>query len=506
MQIDTEGKLKDITASALVGKMVAVLGITGSGKTNTAAVLIEELLAARYPMTIVDIEGEYYGLKERFEVLVAGQSQNVDVQMSQPEQASQLARLSVERGIAVVLDVSEFDSEEERFSFLLAYFITLWDANFKSRKPYAIFLEEAHEYVPQGARTPLKAVLTRLALRGRKRGFGVILMSQRSAKVDKDVLTQASVSFLHRVQHPTDVGVYKELIPLPAREVEAMVAGLGQGQAIVLNGNQPVEVAQIRLRQTLHVGATPEFGEGSGLDFQPKKIDAGLLSELQKLAAVNEVEPVAEAKGRAVPSREREQAAQIKKLEAELAQARLRVVELEERVKALVTPGTQEIIPAPVTQVGPVLPGELEISKLKVREAEIAQVVRKVTTTQTHQTEERVEVARGKTTDVVLLKPYQQKRLDNIVSKLKTLSKLERAILAVLVDEPNRIFSFSELVSCTNYSPGSVRPSWISGLFKTGLATYSENKYRANVVQYARKALPEVDTKIILDRIKQNLS
>lgn len=505
MQIDTEGKLNKITASALVGKMVAVLGITGSGKTNTAAVLIEELLVARYPMTIVDIEGEYYGLKERFEVLVAGQSQNVDVEMKEPEQARQLARLSVERSIPVVLDVSEFEAEEERFSFLLAYFKALWDANFNSRKPYAIFLEEAHEYVPQGARTPLKAILTRLALRGRKRGFGVILMSQRSAKVDKDVLTQASVSFLHRVQHPTDVAVYKDLIPLPAKEVEAMVAGLGQGQAIVLNGNQPVTVAQIRLRQTLHVGATPEFGEGSGPDFEPKKIDVGLLVELQKLASTGS-EPEPEAK-QAVRSadKEREQTGRIRELETELAQARLRIVELEERVKLLVTPGSQEIIPVSAAQVVPVLPAEIEIGKLKVREAEIAQVVRKVTTTQTrHETEERVEVARAKTTSVVL-KPYQQKRLDNIVAKLRTLSKMERAILAVLIDEPNRAFSFSELVSCTSYSPTSVRPALISGLFKTGLATYSENKYRANVIQYAKKALPDVEPKFVLDKIKQAL-
>jgi DNA helicase HerA-like ATPase len=261
-----ENKLQ-ISAQALVGRMVAVLGITGSGKTNTAAVLVEEFLATGYPMTIVDIEGEYYGLKERFEILVAGRSENVDIEAG-PKEAPALAELSVKKGIAIVLDVSEFD-EVERFEFLLAYFNALWEANFKDRKPYAIFLEEAHEFIPQSVRTPLKAILTRLALRGRKRGFGVVLMSQRSAKVDKDVLTQASVSFLHKVIHPTDLSVYKDLIPLPAKEVESMVGALGTGQAIVLYDNK-VQSVSIRLRHTLHVGATPEIGETLQLSNQRK--------------------------------------------------------------------------------------------------------------------------------------------------------------------------------------------------------------------------------------------
>lgn len=486
MQIDTEGKLKDITAPALVGKMVAVLGITGSGKTNTAAVLIEELLTTRYPMTIVDIEGEYYGLKERFEVLVAGQSQNVDVEMSQPEQAAQLARLSVERGIAVVLDVSEFESEEERFGFLLGYFKELWDANFTSRKPYAIFLEEAHEYVPQGARTPLKAVLTRLALRGRKRGFGVILMSQRSAKVDKDVLTQASVSFLHRVQHPTDVGVYKELIPLAAREVEAMVAGLGQGQAIVLNGNQPVTVAQIRLRQTLHVGATPEFGEGNGPDFEPKKIDAGLLVELQKLVAPATTETKAEERAKQSTNKEQAQAGRIRELEAELAQARLRIVELEERVKVLLT--TQETVQTPATQIVSVLPERFEIDKLTIKEAEIVQTVRTVSATQ--QTEDRVEVA--KSSDLALL-PAEQARFDKLIERLRKLSGFEAGILQLLMQ--NEFAMSAEQISISlGYAPSYLnthRPGTLLNN-KIILRKKQGNKYLyyANLEGVVKQVLP----------------
>ncbi len=86
-----------IETQTLVGRSVAVLGITGSGKTNTAAVLIEELLSNGFPLTIVDIEGEYWGLKANFEILVAGRSPYADLELS-IENAEQLADISVKQG------------------------------------------------------------------------------------------------------------------------------------------------------------------------------------------------------------------------------------------------------------------------------------------------------------------------------------------------------------------------------------------------------------------------
>src|SRR5947209_5563562 len=124
--------------------------------------------------------------------------------------------------ISVILDLSDF-TQEETSEFLIQYFSSLWNACSSTKQPYQIVLEEAHEFVPQGMNSPLKQILTRIALRGRKRGLGIILISQRSAKVEKDVLTQTSLLFLHKVVHPIDLKVYKHLIPLPLSEFEELV-------------------------------------------------------------------------------------------------------------------------------------------------------------------------------------------------------------------------------------------------------------------------------------------
>lgn len=124
-------------------------------------------------------------------------------------------------------------------------------------------------------------MLTDFALRGGKRGLGLILVSQRSAKLAKDVLTQASSYFLHRVIHPIDLAVYKDLIPLEARKVESLITGLGVGQAIYVNG-QTVEAVAMRRRSSFDSGATPTMQAEAAPEL--RRIDASLLAQLQAIA------------------------------------------------------------------------------------------------------------------------------------------------------------------------------------------------------------------------------
>src|SRR5262249_878903 len=149
-------------------------------------------------------------------------------------------------------------------------------------RPYQVVLEEAHEFVPQSLRTPLKDILTRIALRGRKRGLGIVTVSQRSAKVEKDILTQAAILFLHRVVHPIDMKVYQDIVPLAPGEVETRVGALRSGDALVLFNNE-VCTAHIRLRHTFHAGATPEL-EGTPRP-KLKRVNDALLTELRKIAS-----------------------------------------------------------------------------------------------------------------------------------------------------------------------------------------------------------------------------
>ncbi len=240
----------------VVGQCVAILGIRGSGKSNTAGVIFEELLAAHYPMSLVDIDGEYFGLKEKYEVLVVGGGEHADVELSMAT-VGEVADLSLREGVPVILDVSDMLGGE-REAVVFDYLTRLWTLAGRLRSPYMIGIEECHEFIPQGVRTRMKDVIARIALRGRKRGLGAVIISQRSAKVEKDVLTQAGMLFLHRVVHEADMRVYSELLPWRKTEAKEIVTQLGVGECIFMSGSTARRI-RMRVRDTFHGGYTPSF-------------------------------------------------------------------------------------------------------------------------------------------------------------------------------------------------------------------------------------------------------
>lgn len=244
MDLDTKHLLHfDIDTMASTG--MALLGISRSGKTNTAFVILEELLANKTAMTIVDIEGEYWTLANTYDILVCGRSEHCTMDIT-TENAADIAYNSMESGTAVILDLSEHEMKECH-EILCEYMTALWVASGKIKRPYQIVLEEAHEWIPEGSKTPEKDVLIRIALRGLKRKLALMVVSQRSAKVSKDILSQIGLLFLHRAVHPVDLNVYKSLIPWTAPVVERTVGELQPGQAVVVHEHVP-QVVQIRTR------------------------------------------------------------------------------------------------------------------------------------------------------------------------------------------------------------------------------------------------------------------
>ena len=296
----------------IIGQCVAILGIRGSGKSNTAGVLFEELLKHHYPLSIVDIDGEYFGLKEKFEVLVVGSGEGVEIEVD-VGCAEEIAHVSMERNVPVVLDLSGFLSEE-RTEFLEAYLAALWNLAGAVRRPYIIGIEEAHEFIPQGVRTELKEMIARVALRGRKRGLGAIVVSQRSAKVEKDVLSQAGMLFLHRVVHEADMRVYSELLPWKKTEVREMIASLDTGDCMYVNGETILPV-HVRERETFHAGFTPS-------------LEVVVTPQLRQVS-----QSIREAIERA--RAERVKPSPVPELEQELARLQLTLAEKESRIEEL---------------------------------------------------------------------------------------------------------------------------------------------------------------------------
>jgi Helicase HerA, central domain len=480
----------ELQTQTLVGRSIAVLGITGSGKTNTAAVLIEELLSNDLPLTIVDIEGEYWGLKERFEILVAGRSEHAELEIG-PENAGKLAEISLKRGISVILDLSDF-TQEESYEFLLEYFKSLWATSSVTRQPYQIVLEEAHEFVPQSTSTPLKQVLTRIALRGRKRGLGIILISQRSAKVEKDVLTQASLLFLHKVVHPIDLRVYKDLIPLPATQVEDMVRRLQPGEAIIIY-NHETNIVQLRLRYTFHAGSTPTWKRVT----QPKlrKLDAGMLKELRTLTVGTDRRASSNNEQAKLATRvkELEEANALKDAEIQRLQNQIDLLsKLSVSIEGLSkTPQFSDTHTLKVDQavVGRVITGERSTG-----------AVSKTTGTAVSHLPEPSTSQSG-----VSLTLAEQRKLDSIIQRFQRLPKLQRSILRLLFEHEGTTMTVPMMASWLSLKESTIRNHPPYDLMKMKLVTRVRGKrgykYMSSVYSYFQSEFPAIDPDLLLRQI-----
>ncbi|MFW9990898.1 MAG: helicase HerA domain-containing protein [Candidatus Odinarchaeota archaeon] len=335
---------KEILIDDLLCRFIALLGVRGSGKTNTSAVLAEEFLKLGLGLTIIDIEGEYWSLQEKFEILVAGGGPRSNVQVDL-DHAEELAKIVLERNVPIILDLSGF-LKEEMTQFLLDYLKTMWVLEHDFRTPHMIFIEEAHEFIPQGISTDLKEVAIRIALRGRKWGLGAVVISQRSAKVDKNALTQAEVLFLHRVVHPADFGVYSDLLAKTKSEVKEEIPGLADGEVYYRLGRESQRL-QIRKRETFHAGFTP--GLDQIIETPPlKKISDELVTIFKN---------VTERKKKRADELSKLQK-QLKRREAELAEFQKRINDLEQQLEIasrfkveVKLPSTQTIQKAVIEQL-----------------------------------------------------------------------------------------------------------------------------------------------------------
>ncbi|AHG02434.1 hypothetical protein HALLA_21245 (plasmid) [Halostagnicola larsenii XH-48] len=290
-----------------------VTGKSGSGKSNTASVIAEELLEAGFPLLIVDTDGEYYGLKEEYEMLHAGADEECDIQIG-PEHAEQMATLALEENVPVILDVSGYLDEEVANELLRETARQLFVKEKKLKKPFLLVVEEVHEYIPEGGgMDETGKLLIKIGKRGRKHGLGILGISQRPADVKKDFITQANWLVWHRLTWENDTKVVGRIID---SEYSELVSELGDGQAYVQTDWNDVDVRKIQFRRkrTFDAGATPGLDDFERPEL--KSVSDALVGDLQKIS-----------------ERKQREESRIEELERNLEKRGDRIEELEEELR-----------------------------------------------------------------------------------------------------------------------------------------------------------------------------
>lgn len=267
-----------------VTQTFAILAKRGSGKTYAASVMAEEFLLDHQQIIIIDPTGVWWGLRSKFEILALG-GERGDLPLL-AESGKFVAELAVKESMSMILDVSLF-GENEMVRFVGDFAQRLYTLN---REAIHLFVDEADEFAPQtsinGVAAKTLGAMQRVVRRGRARGIGSTLITQRSAVLNKSVLTQTECLIALRTTGPHDLKAIDDWIKYQGtderrKQIMSELPRLKMGEAFVYSPSwlDLLEKVQIRKRLSHDSSATPKPGEKRREPRSLKSIDLGKLRD-----------------------------------------------------------------------------------------------------------------------------------------------------------------------------------------------------------------------------------
>ena len=263
-----------------VTQTFAILAVKGSGKSYTASVMAEEMLKCGQQVVVLDPTGAWWGLQssadgkeEGFPIVVfGGDHGNVPLEENSGEI---IAHAIVEQNFSAIIDLSLLRKGQAN-RFVGIFLETLYRIN---REPLHLFVDEADAFAPQktfGDQARTLGAMEDIVRRGRKRGIGCTMITQRPAVINKDVLTQCEILIALRMSHPKDINAIMEWVRVHATQAEANVMidslpSMKTGNAWIWSPSwlKIFQRTTIRVRETFDSGATPKPGQRI---ISPKKL------------------------------------------------------------------------------------------------------------------------------------------------------------------------------------------------------------------------------------------
>lgn len=251
----------------------------GMGKSHLAQVAAEELLELGQTIVAIDPTDAWWGLRssadglsDGYPVVVFG-GDHGDLKLD-PDAGAQIAEAVVaERFSCVICTDGLSDTAEIRF--VRTFLDTLYRRN---REPIHVFIDEADIFAPQ---KPFEVedsrsirAMSHIVRRGRKKGIGSTLITQRPSELNKSVLSQVETLFVLGMSHNLDIDAVERWMRLRKKKsgdnaayslMEEMVESLDslpQGDAWLWSPRQKLHQRfRARPKRTFDSGATPKPGQ-----------------------------------------------------------------------------------------------------------------------------------------------------------------------------------------------------------------------------------------------------
>ncbi len=279
----------------------AIIARKGRGKSYTARIVAEALIANHVQIVVADPTDVWWGIRASKDgkgpgcnVVVFG-GKHADLPLTESS-GKTLADAVVDHGLSAILVTSHLSKAAAR-RFLADFAERLYER--KHEEPYntvlTLIVDESDLFAPQQM-TPEAArcagVLDECVRRGRVRGIGVIAITQRPAVLNKNILSQTEVLICLQVTGPQDRKALGEWTDANADAEQSRLfmdtlATFQRGEAWVWSPSadlfERIQVGQIKTYDSMR---TPKVGEKQTATPRLRPVDLDALRT--KLAATIE--------------------------------------------------------------------------------------------------------------------------------------------------------------------------------------------------------------------------
>ena len=209
----------------LVETRLQMTASSGGGKSFGLRTVVEAA-CGHTQVIILDDEGEFATLRPKYDFIILGRDGDIGFN---PAFGAAYALAFLESGKDAVIDLSELELQQKQV-FVRDFCTAMVDAPRSLWHDVLVVLDESHEYAPEKNPAVSSKAVARLASKGRKRGFGLLLATQRPAKLAKDVSAECQNKIIGLQNLPDDRRRGADELGFGSREEAMGLRDLNPGQ------------------------------------------------------------------------------------------------------------------------------------------------------------------------------------------------------------------------------------------------------------------------------------
>ncbi len=187
------GKGVHVDVSKLIDSKLLIQANSGGGKSWLIRRILEQT-HGKVQQIILDPEGEFGTLREKFDYILAGKDGDTP---AEPKSAALLAKRLLELKVSAIIDLYELHPQDRK-KFVRLFLEAMVNAPKDLWHPVLVVIDEAHTFVPEKGESEAANAVIGLASLGRKRGFGAVLATQRISKLHKDAAAECNNKLIGR--------------------------------------------------------------------------------------------------------------------------------------------------------------------------------------------------------------------------------------------------------------------------------------------------------------------